>query len=101
MHIPYYKTSIRGDDLDSIILISILAGLIIVLLVVGAPIKPVRFIGNLAVKFIIGALMLFFVNAIGTFFNFHIPINGITATISGVLGVPGVVLLIMIKQFVI
>lgn len=74
--------------------------LILILLVIGAPIKPIQFVGNIAVKLIIGALMLFFVNAIGTFVNFHIPINGVTAAVSGFLGVPGVVLLIAIKQFI-
>ncbi|NEU32678.1 pro-sigmaK processing inhibitor BofA [bacterium LRH843] len=87
--------------MDPVILISALVGLIIVLLVVGAPMKPVRFAGNIAVKFIIGALMLFFVNAIGTFIDIHIPINGATAAVSGILGVPGVILLILVKQFII
>lgn len=86
--------------MDPVILISILAGLILILLIVGAPMKPVRFLGNVAVKFIVGALMLFFVNAFGTFIDFHIPINGVTAAVSGILGVPGVVLLILVKQFV-
>ncbi|MFC0470349.1 pro-sigmaK processing inhibitor BofA family protein [Halalkalibacter kiskunsagensis] len=87
--------------MDPVILISILVGLVVVLLVVGAPLKPVRFLGNVAVKLVIGALMLFFVNAFGSFIDFHIPINGVTAAVSGILGVPGVVLLIVVKQFII
>ncbi|GAE28671.1 inhibitor of pro-sigmaK processing BofA [Halalkalibacter wakoensis JCM 9140] len=87
--------------MDPIILISVLAALVIILLVVGAPMKPVRFLGNIAVKFVIGALMLFFVNTFGSFIDFHIPINGVTTAVSGLLGVPGVVLLIVIKQFII
>lgn len=59
--------------MDPIILISVLAALVIILLVVGAPMKPVRFLGNIAVKFVIGALMLFFVNTFGSFIDFHIP----------------------------
>ncbi|KHF37796.1 pro-sigmaK processing inhibitor BofA family protein [Halalkalibacter okhensis] len=86
--------------MDPIVLISILAGLVVILLVVGAPLKPVRFLGNVVVKVVIGALMLFFVNAFGSFVDFYIPINGITAAVSGLLGVPGVVLLIVIKQFI-
>ncbi|MCM3763213.1 pro-sigmaK processing inhibitor BofA family protein [Alkalihalobacillus oceani] len=87
--------------MDSIVLLSLLGGLILILLVVGAPMKPLRFVGNVFVKFIIGALMLFFVNAFGSFFDFHIPINGVTAAVSGILGLPGVVLLIVVKQFII
>lgn len=86
--------------MESIIIIGGLTLLIFILLIIGAPIKPIRFIGNIAVKLIIGALMLFFVNAFGTLINFHIPINGVTASISGFLGVPGVILLIAIKQFI-
>ncbi|ARK28418.1 pro-sigmaK processing inhibitor BofA family protein [Halalkalibacter krulwichiae] len=87
--------------MDPVVLLSILAGLVLILLVVGAPMKPVRFLGNVAVKFVIGALMLFFVNAFGNFIDFHIPINPATAAISGILGVPGVILLILVKQFII
>ncbi|MCL7749887.1 pro-sigmaK processing inhibitor BofA family protein [Halalkalibacter alkaliphilus] len=87
--------------MDPIILIALLAGLVVILLVVGAPMKPVRFLGNIAVKVVIGALMLFFVNTFGSFIDFYIPINGVTAAVSGLLGVPGVVLLIVIKQFII
>jgi inhibitor of the pro-sigma K processing machinery len=86
---------------DPVLIISILTGIVLLLLVVGAPIKPVRFLGNIAVKFVIGALMLFFVNAFGSFIDFYIPINPATAAVSGILGVPGVVLLILVKQFII
>ncbi|ADC49673.1 MULTISPECIES: pro-sigmaK processing inhibitor BofA family protein [Alkalihalophilus] len=86
--------------MDPILVIAILAGLVILLLTVGAPLKPIRFVGQLAVKLVIGALMLFFVNAFGSFFAFHIPINGVTALVSGVLGIPGLLLLIVTKQFI-
>ncbi|WP_100408270.1 pro-sigmaK processing inhibitor BofA family protein [Bacillus solitudinis] len=86
--------------MDPIIIITVLGALILVLLIVGAPLKPLRFLGNLAVKFVVGALLLFFVNAFGTFFNFYIPINGVTAAVSGILGIPGLALLILVKQFI-
>ena len=85
--------------MDPFIMVALLGGLVLILLIVGAPIKPFRFIGNIAVKLIIGALMLFFVNVFGSFIGLHIPINGVTTVVSGLLGVPGVVLLIMVKQF--
>lgn len=86
--------------MDGIFLITVLAIFIILLLIVGAPMKPIRFIGNVAVKLIIGALMLFFVNSLGAFINFHIPINGVTAAVSGLLGIPGLLLLVLVKQFI-
>ncbi len=77
-----------------------MAGLVVLLLTMGAPVKPIRLVGQLAVKVVIGALLLFFVNAFGSFFDFHIPINGVTALVSGLLGIPGLLLLIITKQFI-
>jgi len=86
--------------MDNILIIALLSGLIFLLLVVGAPIKPIRFIGQGAVKLMIGALFLFFLNAFGSLIDYHIPINLVTASVSGFLGLPGVVLLIAIEQFI-
>ncbi|KMK74443.1 pro-sigmaK processing inhibitor BofA family protein [Alkalihalobacillus pseudalcaliphilus] len=81
-------------------IIGIILGLVLLLLLVGAPVKPLRFIGQLSVRFIVGALLLFLINVVGSSFNFHIPINGVTASVSGILGVPGVVMLVLVKQFI-
>lgn len=86
--------------MDPIIIISLLGGLIFLLLIVGAPIKPIRFFGQVAVKLMVGALFLFFLNAFGTLFDYYIPINFITAAISGFLGIPGLLLLIAVEQFI-
>lgn len=86
--------------MDPIIVISFLIGAILLLLIVGAPIKPIRFIGQVFVKLIIGVLFLFFLNAFGTLVDFQIPINFITATVSGFLGIPGVALLVAIDYFI-
>ncbi|WP_017756824.1 pro-sigmaK processing inhibitor BofA family protein [Calidifontibacillus oryziterrae] len=81
-------------------IIIIVGGLIGLLLILGAPIKPLRIIGNGVVRIMIGALALFVINSIGTIISFHIPINFITASVSGLLGIPGVIALIAIEQFV-
>jgi inhibitor of the pro-sigma K processing machinery len=46
---------------------------------------------------LIGAVVLLAINFIGGFFNFHIALNAVTALITGILGAPGVVLLILLK----
>ncbi|OLO25202.1 transcriptional regulator [Alkalihalophilus pseudofirmus] len=86
--------------MDPILIVALIGGLIFLLLIVGAPIKPLRFVGQAAVKLMIGALFLFFLNAFGSLVDYHIPINMITASVSGFLGIPGVVLLIAIEHFV-
>ncbi|AIF41965.1 pro-sigmaK processing inhibitor BofA family protein [Virgibacillus sp. SK37] len=87
--------------MSSTIIISIMIGLIVLLLFVGAPVKPMRFIGQATVKLGIGILFLFFVNVFGGAFGLHIPINLFTAGISGFLGIFGVASLAAIHLFII
>lgn len=75
--------------------------LIFCLLLFGARVKPIRFIGMLFVKCAIGALVLFVVNMIGGQFDFHLPINVGTTVVSGLLGLPGLFALIIIKLYII
>ena len=82
------------------VVISIVMGLIILLMIVGTPIKPIRMIGQVIMKVVIGALFLFFLNAIGNQYGIHVPINLITSTVSGILGIPGLVALVAVQQYV-
>ncbi|MCC3359556.1 pro-sigmaK processing inhibitor BofA family protein [Bacillus sp. REN16] len=83
------------------IVISILGGLIVLVLLMGAPLKPIRFVGQVFVKVLIGALFLFFLNAFGTSFDLHVPINLVTSAVSGLLGLPGLAALVIIDLFIV
>ncbi|WP_121610391.1 pro-sigmaK processing inhibitor BofA family protein [Mesobacillus foraminis] len=87
--------------MDPIIIISILGGLILLILFMGAPLKPVRFIGQGIIKILIGALFLFFLNAFGTQFGINVPINIVTASVSGLLGIPGLCALVAIETWIV
>ncbi|MCM3588902.1 pro-sigmaK processing inhibitor BofA family protein [Mesobacillus maritimus] len=87
--------------MDPILIISIFVGLILIMFFIGAPMKPLRFIGQGIVKILIGALFLFFLNEFGTGLGLYVPINLVTATISGLLGIPGVVALVAIENWII
>jgi inhibitor of the pro-sigma K processing machinery len=87
--------------LNPIIVFSILGGLILILLFVGAPIRPLRWVGKISIRIIVGALLLFLVNAFGTSLDIHIPINFFTSSVSGILGIPGLAALIIIKTMII
>lgn len=82
-------------------IISIMIGLIILLLIVGAPVKPLRFIANTTVKLGIGVLLLFFLNIFGGAIGLHVPINLFTVGVSGFLGLFGVASLAAIHLFII
>lgn len=81
------------------IVISIMVVLIILLLIIGAPIKPTRFIAHSTVKLGIGLLFLFFLNVFGGAIGLHIPINLFTIIVSGFLGIFGVFSLAAIQIF--
>ena len=87
--------------MEPIIVISILGGLILLLLFSGSPFKPARFVGQAAIKFLIGALFLFFLNVAGNRYGIHVPINFATSAVSGFLGIPGLFALVAIQQWII
>lgn len=87
--------------MEPLVVIALLSGLIILFLFVGAPLKPIKFIGQGIVKLLIGALLLFFLNVIGNQFGIHIPINIATSAVSGFLGIPGLFALVIIDSWIV
>ena len=49
---------------------------------------PLKSIGKIIGNSILGGILIFIVNTIGSIFNFHIGLNVGTAIITGILGVP-------------
>ncbi len=72
---------------------------IILLFILGRMlVVPLKFVMKLVYNALIGGAVLILINLIGGFFNYHMPVNFITAMITGLLGVPGIILLIILKQ---
>ncbi|AIE58552.1 pro-sigmaK processing inhibitor BofA family protein [Bacillus methanolicus] len=86
--------------MEPIVVISVLGALLILLLFAGAPVKPVRFVGQIFIKVLIGALLLFFLNAFGNHFGIYVPINLATSVVSGILGIPGLCALVVIQTWI-
>ncbi len=86
--------------MEPLLVIALIGGLILLVLLVGTPIKPLRFAGQTLIKVMIGALFLFFLNAFGNSMGIHVPINPATAAISGLLGIPGVISLVIIQMYI-
>lgn len=63
-------------------------------------IVPLKYLAKILGNSILGGILIFIVNIIGSFFNFHIGLNIATAIITGILGVPGVILLVILKIFI-
>jgi inhibitor of the pro-sigma K processing machinery len=86
--------------LEPIVVITVLGIFVFLLLFLGAPVKPIRFIGQGVIKVVIGAFLLFFLNVLGNQFGVHVPINLITSAISGLLGIPGLCALVAIEMWI-
>ena len=58
---------------------------------------PIKWLGKLIIHAILGYVALFVFNFVGAWVGISIGLNWINAAVTGVLGVPGVVLLLLIK----
>jgi inhibitor of the pro-sigma K processing machinery len=76
-------------------------GCIIMIFIVGKIfIFPLKKIVKLIANSIIGGMLIYIINIVGSSFNFHIGLNWWTILCSGILGVPGVILVVLLKVFV-
>ena len=70
---------------------------ILVLIVLIILRKPMRLIFKLVLNTVIGFLALFVLNWLGSYIGISVAVNWLNALIVGVLGVPGVALLLLLR----
>ena len=58
---------------------------------------PIKRILKLVFNTIIGGAIIYIINLVGASFGFHIGLNIITSLVVGILGIPGAILLIILK----
>ena len=63
-------------------------------------IVPLKKILKLVLNSILGGVVIFIINLIGANFGFHIGLNFLTSILIGLLGLPGVVCLIVVKLLI-
>ena len=62
-------------------------------------IVPIKIVVRLILNSILGGVLIFLINVIGAYFHFHIGLNIITSLFVGLLGIPGAVVMIILKIF--
>lgn len=77
--------------------LSFCAGILILYVVCKLLSAPLRLIGKLIINALIGALVLLVFNWIGGNFGVTIAVNPLNSLITGVLGAPGVILLLVLQ----
>ena len=60
-------------------------------------ILPLKSVLRLVLNSILGGILIYIINLIGSLFGFHIGLNYITAIFAGILGIPGTILLVILK----
>ncbi|MEN9406470.1 MAG: hypothetical protein RLZ12_754 [Bacillota bacterium] len=73
---------------------------VLLMLLSGSWKKPFIWFGYGCIYIGCGGLTLFVVNLIGMHFNYHLPINPFTALVTGFLGGPGLVSVMVMHQII-
>ncbi|EMT51026.1 MULTISPECIES: pro-sigmaK processing inhibitor BofA family protein [Brevibacillus] len=79
----------------------LVAGMLLLIAASKSVWGPIRWLGFGVMQLVIGAVLLFFANLVGELADFHIPINPVTALLTGLLRLPGLAALIVIKMWMI
>lgn len=85
--------------MDSNILITFVVCIIAIFILGKIFAWPLKGIIKLIGNSIIGGVIIFLINLIGTNLNFHIGLNIGTSLLVGILGIPGAVLLVILTMF--
>lgn len=76
-----------------------LLGVLIVFVVSGVFLKPIKSVGRFLINSMGGILVAVIINLAGANFGIHIGLNPFTAVVIGVLGIPGVIAVLIAQIF--
>ena len=87
--------------MESTNIILIVGGALLLWLFIKIFKKPIKWIFKLLLNTLAGFVMLFILNFLGGFIGLHITVGWLSALVTGVLGLPGIILLLLIENLVI
>ena len=73
-----------------------LVGLALLFLII----KLLKWPLKILINGILGIILLYIANIVGSYIGFVLPVNAISALIAGFLGIPGIIFLILFQFFV-
>lgn len=83
--------------LDISIIIAYIVGIIFLYIIGRVFLIPMKYLVKLIANVVIGGIILIVINFIGGFIGFYIALNVFSALAVGMLGVPGVILLVVLQ----
>jgi len=81
-------------------IIALFACITVFLLIGKTFLIPIKKILKFIVNSIMGGILIYIINLIGKIFCFHIGLNWVTSVFVGIFGVPGVILLVVLKLLI-
>lgn len=79
------------------VMVSYLVGMLVLYLGARLLLVPLRVVTKLLVNGIVGGILLALFNLGGSYWGLYLAINPLTAMIAGLLGIPGVFLLVALR----
>ncbi|HWI66263.1 MAG TPA: pro-sigmaK processing inhibitor BofA family protein [Symbiobacteriaceae bacterium] len=73
-------------------------GIIAALVLIQAFARPIEILARVLGNSIVGGVALWLLNALGGYAGFHLALNPASAAITGLLGIPGVVSLVLMRR---
>ena len=86
-----------GLGIDLYVIIFFALGLVLLYLSGWLLLAPLKFILKLVLSGLLGGVLLLVINLIGGLFSVTIAINPLSAVVAGYFGVPGIILLFVLK----
>lgn len=80
-----------------LIILAWIVGVLIIIALGKAMLLPLKVIARLAINGILGGVAILIINFIGAPLGFTISLNPISALVAGILGLPGIILLVILK----
>ena len=92
----------RGDVMDGLTfgtVVGYLLGILIIFVAAKIFFAPLKIMLRFLLNSVIGIGVLFVINILSPILNIYIGINAVSALVTGVLGVPGLCLLMLLQVF--
>ena len=77
----------------------VVIGVLLIWLIIKVFATPIKWAFKLLINTILGFVILFLFNFLGEYIGITITVGWVSALVAGVLGIPGIILLLLIENF--
>lgn len=91
-------------DIDPIVIVAYLFGILMVYILLRVLLIPARLMMRVLVHGVLGGIALALLNFVGQYWtavDLYVPINPVTAVTTGFLGLPGVLMLLILRHWLV